>query len=201
MKGAQWSSLLVWVGKYLGSHHKLHPAGAEYELNDGWPRNMAAHSGFPYLPIWFRLCGRFSFKIQASELITSLQLVKKKKKRCGNYMIYHHGTEGNFQQITVWMFLAKLNAEAWGLDIKKKGTCTVSYNLFWENKGQGTAGTGWKEKKNPKMAMINRLHRLQSLRSRSIGTLSQEPNLWLGLAPKTASSAISAHLQLRAESI
>ena len=75
MKGAQWSSLLVRVGKYSGSHHKLRPAGAEYELNDGWLRNMAAHSSFPYLPIWFRLCGRFLFKIQASELMLRLQTI------------------------------------------------------------------------------------------------------------------------------
>ena len=49
-EGARRSSLLVRVRKCLGSHRKLRPAGAEYELNDGWLGNMAAHSGFPYKP-------------------------------------------------------------------------------------------------------------------------------------------------------
>ena len=52
-KGAQRSSLLVQVRKCLGSHRKLRPAGAEYELNDGWLGNMAAHSGFPY--VWDKM--------------------------------------------------------------------------------------------------------------------------------------------------
>jgi hypothetical protein len=35
------------VRKYSGSHRKLRPAGAEYELNDGLLKNVAARSGFP----------------------------------------------------------------------------------------------------------------------------------------------------------
>ena len=49
MKGAELRRSSLTVRKYSGSHRKLRPAGAEYELNDGWLRNVAAHSGFPYL--------------------------------------------------------------------------------------------------------------------------------------------------------
>jgi hypothetical protein len=49
IKKAFRSSLILEFRKYSGSHRKLRPAGAEYEINDGLLRNMAAHSGFPYL--------------------------------------------------------------------------------------------------------------------------------------------------------
>ena len=48
MKGAHLGCSSLIVRKYLGSHCKPRPAGAEYKLNDGWLRNVAAHSGFPY---------------------------------------------------------------------------------------------------------------------------------------------------------
>ena len=47
MKDAHLGRSSLIVKKCLGSHRKLCPAGAEYELNDGWLGNMAAHSGFP----------------------------------------------------------------------------------------------------------------------------------------------------------
>ena len=40
--------LVAPVKKYSGSHRELHPAGAEYKINDGLLRNLAAHSGLPY---------------------------------------------------------------------------------------------------------------------------------------------------------
>ena len=48
IKKAFRTSLILDSKKYSGSHRKLRPAGAEYEINDGLLRNMAAHSGFPY---------------------------------------------------------------------------------------------------------------------------------------------------------
>ena len=47
MKDAHLGRLSLIVKKCLGSHRKLCPPGAEYELNDGWLGNMAAHSSFP----------------------------------------------------------------------------------------------------------------------------------------------------------
>ena len=47
MKGACRSSLVAYVRKCSGSHRKVRPAGAEYQLNDGLLRNEAAHNGRP----------------------------------------------------------------------------------------------------------------------------------------------------------
>ena len=47
MEGARWRGLIV--RKYSGSHRELRPAGAEYKINDGLLKNLAAHSGLPYI--------------------------------------------------------------------------------------------------------------------------------------------------------
>ena len=48
MNGAELRRSSLIIRKYSGSHRKLRPAGAEYKLNDGLLRHVAAHSGFPY---------------------------------------------------------------------------------------------------------------------------------------------------------
>ena len=40
MEGARWRGLIV--RKYSGSHRELRPAGAEYKINDGLLKNLAA---------------------------------------------------------------------------------------------------------------------------------------------------------------
>ena len=52
MEGARWRGLIV--RKYLGSHRELRPAGAEYKINDGLLKNLAAHSGLPYFDQWHK---------------------------------------------------------------------------------------------------------------------------------------------------
>ena len=49
MEGARWRGLIV--RKYSGSHRELRPAGAEYKINDGLLKNLAAHSGLPYFGV------------------------------------------------------------------------------------------------------------------------------------------------------
>ena len=42
----QYSTVKLFVKKYLGSHRVFRPAGAEYKSFDDLLRNVAGHSGF-----------------------------------------------------------------------------------------------------------------------------------------------------------